>query len=287
MKNITWFTILLTTAILVSGCGKQKEQQTNPEIITSIFPIYDITANISPERGKAGYIVPIGANPHTFEPVPSMVARLQKVKLFIGINHHFDGWVEKYIPQSARKVYLAEALKDRIENHHHNPHIWLSLVSAKTIATTIAHNLTSLNTADAGTINSNLTGYLKKLDTLNKKYLTAFSAAGSKSLVQWHPAWNYVAEDYGLTIAGTIQSGHGDKPSVKKMKELTQTMKSQNIRVIVVGLRVQSSAVETLARETGARILPLDSLGDPSQPQKSSYLKNMEQNLNKLLEALK
>ena len=284
----------LSAALLIMGCGKAGTDH-KLRVAVSIYPLYDLTRQLTGPEVDLFCLLPPGANPHTFTPRPSDMARLEHVDLFIAVSPDFDGWAADHLPQSTKRLFLAapdghtdDAAHGHAQDHAHehhgdNPHIWLSLHRAAVLSRDIAKGIT----AAGGTIDTlGQQRFLARLDTLHRHFKTLFSAIDNKSFFQWHPAWNQFAEDYGLHIAGTLEQGHGDSPSVRAMAELIHIAESDHIKTIVLGLNVESPAALALARETGGTLLHLDTMGRPDVPEHDSYLKLMTDNAERLARAL-
>ncbi|OVE78695.1 hypothetical protein BVY01_04680, partial [bacterium I07] len=105
-------------------------------------------------------------------------------------------------------------------------------------------------------------------------------------IIQWHPAWDYFAHDYGLNISGTVGQGHGDMPSIKHFQDLIRKGREQNVRGIVIGLHIQSSSADALSRELGVPLLHLDAIGTPENPAMDTYIEMMKHNAQYLAREL-
>ncbi|HSV97990.1 MAG TPA: metal ABC transporter substrate-binding protein [Spirochaetota bacterium] len=273
-------TAVLALVVIVS-CARQEGTKSGELLIAvSIYPVCDIARSIAGDRADVFFAVPPGANPHTFEPLPSTVKRLQASQIFIGIHPEYDGWVEKYL----RKGTVVSYLMDR--GSHDNPHIWLSIDGGRRIARHINARLSEIDPDGAEYFRKNLLSYDKELAELDRRIAILIRPLHGKKLIQWHPSWDYFAADYGLLIIDTIEKGHGHEPSVRDFNRLVQKARSERVRVVVIDLKVHSGAATALARETGAVLLQLDSLGDPGDPDKSNYPRMMEHNARLLAKAL-
>ena len=154
------------------------------------------------------------------------------------------------------------------------------------MAKKIARCLIDMDRENAHHYKRNLQGYLQELDDLDYRIQEIFKTAKNKKFIQWHPAWNFFAEDYGLDIIGSIEKGHGYEPSIKEFKTLIDKAVSEKVKVIVLGLSIESKATETLSREIDGVVVRLDSIGDPMVKEKSTYIKLMYHNAELLAEAL-
>ncbi|MBN2028966.1 zinc ABC transporter substrate-binding protein [bacterium] len=262
------------------------------QVATSIFPIYDITQHITGREADVFFMIPIHANPHTYQPVPSTVNQLRNSDLFIGVHRDLDGWIEDFLSESTVVVYLNEEMGEDTSHYrdpslqkYENPHLWLTVKGAEACTQIIATQLASQDTVNRSIYLKQSQNYLQELDILDQRLSRLFETVQTKKMIQWHPAWDYFAEDYGLEIIGTIEHGHGDEPSLKAFQELIEIAKAQNVKTVVIGLTAQSSTVETLVKEINGSLIRLDSIGDPYDPKKSSYIKLMEYNAIQLAES--
>ena len=286
MKNKNLVVGFSLFCLCMVSCIKQSSVSERPNIATSVFPIYDITKNIGGDKIDVLYVVPKGANPHTYEPVPSVVRRLHEADLFIGVQPEFDGWIKTHLSSKSTSVFLKQGDHDD-EHHHDNPHVWLSVRNGASIAEKITDVVSALDEDNTGIYTQNLRIYREQLLRLDERITSLFEGIGKKKFIQWHPAWDFFAEDYGLEIVGTIEHGHGDEPSVKDFQTLIAKAKEENVRTIVMGLSVESRAAQTLAREIDGQLIRLDSIGDADSEDRNSYLALMEYNARLLSEVLR
>lgn len=291
MKKIILPAILLLAIFAYSDCKKQEKKTGRITVVVSVFPLCDIARNISGDRADVFFTIPAGADPHTFEPRPSIAKDLQKADLFIGVSKEFDGWLERYLPDTAVRTYLLDRSYRRDKPGNStidtpNPHIWLSVRNAKNIARSTARYLSETDRKNKNYYDLNLTSYLKKLDELDRSIALLYMNKKNKSFIQWHEAWNYFADDYGLAITGTVQREGSDKASVRSIKEIIDRAKRDQVTVIVVGLSAEAKAALVLASEIAGTVVPLDGIGAPQASDRSDYLKLMYYNAKTLADAM-
>lgn len=277
------YALLFITIIAITGilCMCAKHPSTDmPTVATSIAPIADITQNIAGNSVNVISTVPPNANPHTYEPDPSTAKALRSAMLFIGVHPEFDGWVLKMISPEGKKFFLSDLVKGE------NPHLWLSVKNAKLIASAIRDFLTASYPERAEIFAQNFEAYQKKLEALDGRINDIFSRVKQKKFFQWHPAWDYFAVDYGLSIAGTIESGHGDSPSIKGIANLKKLARGEKIKVVVIDYYAHNKTAEAFVREIGGTAVRLDGIGNPSDPARANYLSLMEYNAQTLAKAL-
>ena len=272
--------ILSVIMFFLIGCSKNENVNNSIlNISVSIFPIYDIVKNIAGEKANVNFIIPPGANPHNYSIKPSTVIQLSHSNLLIGVSKDFDGWIGKYTPANSKKIFL--------ENDTKNPHIWLSVKNGKKIAKKIEKILSENDKSNEKFYKDNLKKYLKKLNNVDLEIFKIFEKIKNKKFIQWHEAWNYFASDYNLKIIGTIEHGHGEKPSLKFFSDLIKKAKKESVSVVVIGIRVKSSAVKNLIKEIDGKKVALDSIGTLDFEDRSTYINLLRYNAQKLSTGLR
>lgn len=289
---------LLIILLLLLNCHRSSSKTDNKiHIYTSIFPVYDIVKQITSTNIDVNYAIPIGANPHTFEATPELAMKLKSAKIFIGIDPNLDGWIKSFLASDTKIIYLSQYIQDLNhateptdvhydENSHHknNPHFWLSISKVKIILPSLVNDLNK-KFPDLFSETS-LTLYLGHLNNLQHEIYEMFHHVPNNKFIQWHNAWNDFAKENHLHIIGTLEHGHGDQPSIKEFNSIASKAKSEKVQVIVVGLNVKNSTLNSLEKAINGKIIRLDTIGDPKDPKRATYIKLMRHNAELLTQAL-
>ncbi|MBC7217222.1 MAG: zinc ABC transporter substrate-binding protein [Candidatus Caldatribacterium sp.] len=257
----------------------------------SIPPLCSLVAQVGGDRVKVVQLVPNGANPHTYEPTPSDVARVAQAEAFFLIGLGFDSYLEKIIKaargEKAPVFYVSSGLELLAEGGEHkeaNPHVWLSLRNAQKILENIAQSLALLDPEGERLYKENAQKYAQVLGELDARFAKEFSSLPSCSFVATHASLSYLARDYGLLEVGILEKAPGYEPTPRELAELVTLMKEKNTRVIVVEPQFSTKAAQVLAKEAEAVLVFFDPLGSfPDTP----YHVLMEENLRKFVEALR
>jgi zinc transport system substrate-binding protein len=283
---------MLSSLIIFIGCNKTDVSNKGRFVVVSIYPLKDIAARIAGNRADVEYIIPSGANPHYFEPSPSSIRRMQNAVIFIGINAGFDGWIEKFIPQRSKRLYImqsqsASTARNAIVEDYENPHIWLSIAGAKKIADKIFEILTADDPEGSEFYKKNLDRFQSDLSALNDEIKGILSWIDNRSVIEWHPAWVYFADEFNIKIIGTIENGHGAKPSVRHIKELIFIAKQTGTKIVIKDAISQSPEADAIASEINGSTVLLDTIGAPDKKGYENFFNMMRSNAKTLAEALK
>jgi ABC-type Zn uptake system ZnuABC Zn-binding protein ZnuA len=88
---------LVAIALVISGCTPTTQSQ-QPIIATTLFPIYDFTRIISASTNTSViWLLPPGAEPHTYELKPSDIGKLTQASHLFYIGETFEPWAHSVI----------------------------------------------------------------------------------------------------------------------------------------------------------------------------------------------
>ena len=97
-------------------------------------------------------------------------------------------------------------------------------------------------------------------------------------------AFEYMGEELGLELL-TVQTDHEESTmSAEMLKNIINTVKEENIEIIIIDKNDNEANAETIANETGAKIYKLNS-GLTGNLEKDAYIKQMEENIEILKSA--
>lgn len=257
-------TITIFSFILLAPNNKVAETQYS--VGATIFPIYDITKNITGETLSVGLVLPPGASPHTFEPSPSLVKNFANTDVIYAVGAGFDDWIDPVInSSSAEKQYVSSGVSLRTMEEDEvtviDPHYWLTVANAKIIATSIANNLSGRYPAHKLTFENNLKNYLAHLDSVDLEVRNKLSNIEQKNLITLHDSYYYFAFEYGLNIVGTFEPTAGREPTAQYLIELTQGISRAGVHTIYSEPQLSITQITAFAKDNNLTILELDPIG--------------------------
>ena len=240
-------------------------------IVTSVRPLSLFLEELLSDNDNIINVIPSNANPHFYEPTPSVVSKLKNADLFIGVEREFDGWIERFLPDKCVKMYL-------IKKDHVNPHIWLSPTIMLTKLNEVAANLCLSNLENCKTYKTNAQTLKEKLVLLTEKLRNKSLRYKNVKFIQLHPAWNYFGKDFNFNIVGTLTK-HGVSFSPRKYSKLLDLVKFKNVKYVLAGLNSKDAILEGFTEKTGSKIIRLDPLSIKSR----NYFQFIENNVNEII----
>ncbi len=225
--------------------------------LVSIPPLQSLASLIGGKYWRFSLIIPQNVNPHFFEPTPEVFKLMEKAELIIANGGDIDFWIEK-ISIDRRRILVASY---NINFEDNNPHVWLDPILAKKIAENIYEKFKNMDVKNKDYYYKNYKDLLKKLDELDKEIKIRLSKYKRKEVIVYHPAWYYFFKRYNIKTLGVIEEGEGKEPSPKKVLEVINIIKRNNIKYILKESYTVSPVLDMIKKETGVKLLTLDPLG--------------------------
>jgi ABC-type Zn uptake system ZnuABC Zn-binding protein ZnuA len=120
MKKVIWsiLTVPMLAALLLAACATSPV----PASVVPITPapaavppvlavetfLADIAQNVAGDRLKVDALIPIGVDPHAFEPTPRDVTRIAKSQVLIANGAGFEEWLKKVLDNAGGQRQLIE-----------------------------------------------------------------------------------------------------------------------------------------------------------------------------------
>jgi zinc transport system substrate-binding protein len=289
--------IPLLSFIVLSSDAKQFEQtnESKLQVISSFYPLHEFSQNIGKEKINAILLVPIGVEPHDWEPTIKNVQQIQKSDLIIINGIGFENWIGKLNEMNYPGVIVDTSngiIKKNIDEDYSvigehdrsgDPHIWLNPVFAKIQVKNIANALSDLDPENRNYFQDNAANYINELDLLDSKIRNELSGCNHDFLA-FHDAFSYFAYEYDLTQHTVISSyePHAE-PTAKTLESVINKAKQLNLKIIFTEETVDPKSSQIIANEIGGKILILSPLEIAND---GTYISKMTENLNHLKEAL-
>lgn len=293
--------ILTVVLVIMPGCTSKNQKAENDKlnIVTTIFPLYDLTKQIAGDRVNVAMLLPTGREAHSYEPTVQDIIKINECDLFINIGGSADPWAEavgKNGKKNQSQILSAINVVDAITEKHHNvysvdEHVWTSPENAEEIVDAIAEKLSQIDPANRTFYERNEEIYSEKLDKLDEKFERLIKGNNKKIVFADRFPFKYLAEEYHLEYFSAFPGCSSEsEPSAATVSNLIDIIKNENISVVFYTETSNQSLPDTICSETGAKKLLMHSCHSVTDEQLKngiSYLELMENNYQALKEALK
>jgi zinc transport system substrate-binding protein len=260
-------------------------------VVVSILPLAEFVEQVGGSKVDVTVLVPPGANPHSYEPTPGKMRKASRAKLIVkvGTAMEFEEiWLPKLLKlnkkavvcDTSKGVELVEMQKHGHEEEGHDhadeiadPHIWLSPKNSVAMVRNIMNSLVNLDPKNKKYYIQNAKKYILRLKNLQEELEYQFSKAATKAFLIFHPAWGYLAGDFGLQQI-PIEIG-GKEPTARELIAIIKLARAKNIRTVFIEPQYNKKSARVIAKEIKGQVVTIDPLA-------KDYVKN----LRKVAEAI-
>jgi ABC-type Zn uptake system ZnuABC Zn-binding protein ZnuA len=296
--------LLLASALVVSalsgailgGCGSAPASGATgrPQVLADTSFLADIVQNVAGSRLQVTSLIPLGVDPHSFEPTPRDAANVARCDLLIlntrGLEPQVDSLVENGGRAERVVIEAAAGLQSRdTGSGEMDPHFWLDPTKVITYVANIRAGLVKVDPAGAAEYTENAEAYTAKLIQLDSWIVERVATIPvlRRLLVTNHESFGYFADRYGFHVVGTVFQTMGAEgtPSARQLADLVQKIRTTGAPAIFLETGSTPDLASQIARETRVEVvsdLYTHSLGKGA----ATYLDMMRWNVDKIVQAL-
>ena len=272
----------LLTNIYVRESGSKQEEQTLT-VVTSFYPMYIAALNVIGDTDGVhlqNLSEPQTGCLHDFQLTPEDMKLLSKADVFI-IN---GGGIESFMKDVAKSypdLTIIEASEgiDLLEDEgEENAHAWMSVATYEEQVNHIAEGLAAADEKHASDYQKHADAYVVKLDALKERQQKVAEKIKGQSVILFHEAYDYVADDYGLNVAYVLDLDEERQVSAGEVADALAAVRDDHVKYILAEELYGKSMGDTVEKETDAKVIYLDALnrGDYDA---DSYIKGMSANI--------
>jgi zinc/manganese transport system substrate-binding protein len=299
MKKII-LPLVLIAALAPAAPAKLNVVATTPDLAS-------IAREIGGDKITLATLAKPTEDPHFVDARPSFIVKLNRADVVIEGGAELEiGWLpalldqarnEKIVPGASGHVNCAKGVQlldvpatlDRSRGDIHaagNPHFAISPSNGKIIAQNIADALAENDPPNTETYRANLKVFTAALDAKLVEWRKTLAPFKGRSLVAYHDSWPYFAREFGLKIELFLEPKPGIPPTPAHLAEVISKMKEESARVIIVDPYLNRRTADTVARETGATVVPVTQFPGGLKGADGGYIQLVDQLVNSLAAAL-
>jgi manganese/iron transport system substrate-binding protein len=309
--------MLLLTVMLAAGCagGTPAPGAAAPDQMPTLTPVplaagerlqvvattsivADVVRTIGGDRVDVIELMPLGADPHDFQPTPQDAAVIGNAHVVFINGAGLETFIEKLLQNAGENTpvvpvsYGVDLLTlQEGGSSEDDPHVWFDPNNVKTWVTNIRSALSALDPDGEAAYGENADAYLAQLDTLDawiRDQVAAIPQAHRK-LVTDHSFMAYFTDAYGFDQVGMVTEGSStlSEPSAQELASLEDAIRAQGVPAIFVSTTVNPRIAQQIARDVGVQVVPLytGSLSQPDGPA-GTYLDFMRYDVSTIVTGL-
>ncbi len=290
--------------MLLAGCTAQSTPRNEGEplhVVATTTIVGDVVAQVGGEWIELSVLLPVGSDPHNFEPTPQDIARVAEADVIFINGAGFEiflapllasaGAQDRVVDLSASLALLESADADHAEEEG-DPHVWTDPRNVVRWTQEIAGALSALDEQHALEFQANAERYQAELEALDAwiREQVAQIPPENRQMVTDHAVFGYFAAAYGFQQAGALIPGYSTlaAPSARELAALEDAIRVLGVKTLFVGNTVNPSLAERVAGDTGVKLVFLYT-GSLSAPggEAPTYLDYMRYNTSAIVNALK
>lgn len=296
--------------VLLAGCAPATAPAGGPaglKVLAAETFLADIAQNVAGDRLKVAALIPIGVDPHGFQPTPADVKKVAASQVLIVNGAGFEEFLadllenaggERVVIEASDGLTMREAPDDPVHagggrHEEGDPHFWLDPALVVKYVENIRDGLSQADPPGAQVYAANADAYiikLKALDTWITEQVKQIPEQ-NRRLVTNHESLGYFADRYGFTVVGAIvpSVSAGASPSARELAELVNQVKQARVKAIFLETGTNPQLARQVAQEAGVKTvteLYSHSITDPKGAT-PTYIDIMRFNVRAIVDALK
>jgi len=258
-------------------------------IVTSIPPLYAITANLLDDADTLQLLFKANQSPHQTRLKPSMAKHIIAADLIIAIDslcfeqtlnkirhRKINGqWLELLDANSIIKYdntdHAHEAEEGGEAHCHTDPHIWLDPQNAINIAQVITEKLSELKPSNAPAFQQRFAALKKRLIQLDQQIKTQLSGANKTTYVLYHNAFHYFEKRYKLSALDIVMPNPEIRPGLKSLRQTRHALNDGQAHCLFTEPQFSTQTLHSISRGLPVTLHTLDPLGIEIKLDKNHY----------------
>ena len=275
--------IILVTVIVIGNFNRiNDEKNDNLKIVTSFYPIYIMTLNIT--NGAENVEVSNMAENyvgciHDYTLTTTDLKKFENADIFVENGYDMEQFSQKIIDSypNVKMIDSSTKIMDFVqEGEEVNPHFWTSIDNYILQVEAITDGLKELDSSNRDLFEQNKNAYVQKLQELKLEYESY--NFGTNNVVSLNESFSYLFKFIGVNET-LIKTDHENSSlSAETVREVIEEVKETGIQAIVIGQNDDDQNANLIARETGAKVYRLND-GMSGDGSLDSYINTMKENL--------
>lgn len=297
-----------TAPVASPGSAAAQARPNAPKVLAVETFLADIAQNVAGDRLSVGALIPVGVDPHSFEPTPTDVRNAAGSAALIINGAGFEAFLGPLMNSIKGPVVIdaSQGLTSRqpqtgehgaaVADAAHaegDPHFWLDPTKVITYVENIRDGLIAIDPAGKDVYSANAAAYTARLNELDGwiKQQVAQVPESRRLLVTNHESFGYFADRYGFRVVGSIvpSVSSAASPSAQDLARLSDAVKATGAPAVFLETGSNPQLAEQLSGETGIKVVTglLTHSTTPKEGPAPDYISMMRYNVNAIVNALR
>lgn len=270
--------------------------QTATKTVVSTASIFaDMAENIAGGHVTVKTIVPVGGDPHIYDPTPADAQLVASADLILRNALTFEGWLDDLIASAntkAKVVTITQGVEaiHAVHKNSSDPHAWMSAANGLIYIENIKNALVELDPDNREVYEFNYGVYRKQLEELDAYIFNEVKKIPERRriLITSHDAFEYYGQRYGLRLESVLGISTDAEAQTSDMVRLSSVIRESGVPAVFIETTVNPKLLQQIATDNKVRIggkLFSDSIGD-KKSDAPSYYEMLKYNTDTIVKAL-
>jgi len=279
------------------------------KVVATTNVVADVVRNVGGSDIELTPLIPLGADPHAYQPTPGDLQALTQADLILinglGLEAPLESTLSTLSLDGIPVVSLSEGVNardwpmqtdeqhppDELLDADLDPHVWLDPLQVIHWTENTQQALSRRDPVRAETYRQRAQEYQNALRELHEWILKRVEEIppARRMLVADHLALGYFAHRYGFEMVGAVIPAYstGAEPSSQALGILQEVIRERDVAAIFVERSLNPRLAARLAQDVGVPVVPLyiGTLTPPSG-EAPSYIAMMQYNVEAIVRAL-
>ncbi len=248
-----------------------------PVVVVTNSILADMTQQIGGDAIEVKSIVPIGGDPHLYEPKPRDVNMVNKADLVLMNGLTLEGWIKEMITNSGTKgkvVTVTEGISPIASAAYADspdPHAWMDPQRGMMYGQNIQKALIDLVPEEKALFEANFNAYVTSMQELDTYIREAWNRVpqDKRILITSHDAFQYYGRRYEVKLESILGISTEEEAEASDLMRLEKAIQSSGVPAIFVESTINPKMMEQIAKDNDVIIggsLFSDSLDEPGKP---------------------
>lgn len=286
--------LLVLASLMLPLQGQHEEQR--PSVVASASMFADMAEVIGGNLIEVQMIVPIGGDPHIYEPTPADAQMVARADLVLRNGLTFEGWIDELVGNSGFAGTIStitegvEVIASEEYDNSADPHAWMSARNGLIYLRNIRDALVTLAPEYAEEFNFNYQIYRQQLEDLDQQIEEMLAAIPrhKRILITSHDAFRYFGQRYGVQVEAVLGTSTDADVQTSDIRRLNRVLQDSEVPAVFIESTINPKLLQVLAKDNQVVIggsLYADSLGD-KESSGGTYLGMLEHNAKTIVEGL-
>jgi len=264
MKKILLLASTLVAVSLASCGGTTTEEKS---LIATLFPQYSLAEQLAGDVLKVEFLLPVGSDPHDFEPTPSQRVKLNNADVVVFTSESFESWIHSLEDTATGKLVDLSEVVVLIETEEHDhdhvvtgpkfaedhdddaydPHYWLDPSNALAMLEAIREEILLLVPEHSLLVESRYQLIKEALEDTTELYQALVAEGEELDIVfAGHNTFGYLT-NYDVHVL-TPYSGFSTDvdPTAKSLIEFSELIAELGTNILYVSSTDNNAVIESL-----------------------------------------